>query len=299
MKIILTGSAGFIGKNTLEALRAEGYRDILLVDKDNCVEFLEKAETDSLPPAEAIIHLGASTDTTEKDRDFLIRNNALYSKTLFDYCARNGTRFIYASSAATYGDGRKGFRDTERNLKPLNFYAESKYLFDELVLDSEEKPSQRVGLKFFNVYGPGEKHKGRMASMVYQGFVQIRESGKLRLFRSTRSDSPDGSERRDFIYVGDAARVILYFLRHPELSGIYNVGTGKARTFLEMALYLFAALGRTPDIQWVDMPGEIKRHYQYFTQADLTSLKNAGFPCDFVPLEEGVKKCVLAYEKGQ
>jgi ADP-L-glycero-D-manno-heptose 6-epimerase len=214
---------------------------------------------------------------------------------LFDYCLRNGARLIYASSAATYGAGEKGYSDSERDLKPMNPYAESKYLFDEFVLDSADKPRQWVGLKFFNVYGPGEAHKGQMASMVYHLYYKIRATGEAQLFKSSRAGIAHGEQKRDFVYVKDIAKVILFFLAHPEKSGIYNLGTGEARSFNDMARAVFAALGQQPVIKYIDMPAGLEAQYQYFTQADIAKLRAAGYTEKFYSLEEGVKEYINNY----
>lgn len=239
--------------------------------------------------------MGARTDTAESDRSFMLRNNTLYSKELFEYCVRNDTRLIYASSAATYGDGGRGYNDQERNLQPLNVYGYSKYAFDEMVLNSLQRPLQWVGLKFFNVYGPNEYHKGNMASVVFRGFNQVMNDGYLRLFKSYRPEFSDGGQLRDFIYVKDVVKIALFFFHHPEQSGIYNVGTGKARTFLDLARAIFLALRREPKIVFIDMPEAIRENYQYSTEADTTNLRGAGYTDKFFDIEVGVKDYVQRY----
>ena len=312
-KIIVTGGAGFIGSNLVKSLNERGYKNIIIVDHltnngkwKNLVDlkfdyyfdrdrFLETLNSNSLNNIEIIIHLGACSNTTETNEDFLIYNNAIFSKILFDFSIKNKCRFIYASSAATYGDGSKGYNDKERALKPLNCYGYSKYLFDEWVLDSPEKPKQCVGLKFFNVFGPNEHHKGQMASVVYHGYNQIVKDGEIRLFKSYREGYKDGEQKRDFIYVKDAVNVILFFLKNEDKSGIFNVGTGKARTFLDLATSTFKALNLTPNIKFIEMPENLRDKYQYFTEANMSSLKNIGHEEEFYELEEGVKDYVQGY----
>lgn len=310
-KIVVTGAAGFIGSNLVQALNLRGLQSLYLVDRLDSEgkkmnlrnlkyesyfdkdEFL--AELPNLPKMETLIHLGAGTDTTIQDEKYFRRNNLEYSKTLFDYSVRTDTRFIYASSAATYGDGSQGFSDQERRLTPLNLYGHSKHWFDEIVLESRRKPGQCVGLKFFNVYGPNEGHKGKMASLVYQGYEQIKRTGKMRLFKSSRLGVADGGEKRDFIYIKDVVKVIMFFFNNPEKSGIFNVGTGKARTVLDLANALFAALGAKPQIEFFEMPAEFREKYQYYTQADLSSLRLAGYSGAFYELEEGISDYVRNY----
>lgn len=310
-KIIITGAVGFIGTNVAKYFSEKGYSVIAVdylkdgdeIKKKNLEafkyekyydgdEFLELVKRGALLNVDVIIHLGACSDTREKDREFLMRNNLEYSKELFNYCARNDTKFLYASSAATYGDGSNGYKDTERNLEPLNLYGLSKYLFDEWVLGQDEKPSQWAGFKFFNVYGPYENHKGDMASVVYKGFSEIKKTGKLKLFKSYREEYKDGEQKRDFVYVEDICDVISFFLEHGEISGIFNVGTGKARTFLDLGYAIFSALEKEPKIIFKEMPDDIKKHYQYFTEADLCNLRALGYTKEFTSLEEGVKKYI-------
>jgi len=312
---IVTGGAGFIGSNIVKALNDKGLTNIIIVDHltdngkwKNLIglkfvsyydrkDFLDELNrgTSSLDNVDAIIHMGACTKTTETDENYLIYNNAIYSKTLFDYAAYHNIRFIYASSAATYGDGAKGYNDSETDLKPLNCYGYSKYLFDQWVIGSVKKPLQCVGLKFFNVFGPNEYHKGQMASVVYHGYNQIKKDGEIRLFKSYKQEYKDGEQKRDFIYVKDAVKVVLFFLSQPHINGIFNVGTGKARTFLDLAKAIFSALNLEPNIRFIDMPEDLKDKYQYFTEADITRLRNAGFYVNFSELEDAVKDYVQNY----
>ncbi len=310
-KIIITGSAGFIGSNVHKALNDRGFTNIYVVDDLN--DDRKKKHLDNLKyqkyfdkkvflnslndiqDVELIIHLGACTDTTVQDEAYFKENNIDYSKKIFKYCFEKNVRLIYASSAATYGGGEMGFDDNERNLKPLNLYGYSKYWFDEFILNSPNKPSQWVGLKFFNVYGPNEDHKEKMASMIYQGFQQIKRTGKVKLFKSYRSDYKDGGQERDFIYVKDIVSVILFFLDHPKQSGIFNVGTGKARTYLDLSNSIFRARGMEPNVEFIEMPENIRDKFQYSTQANISKLQAAGYDKPFVELEEGIRDYVQTY----
>ncbi|KKS44793.1 MAG: ADP-glyceromanno-heptose 6-epimerase [Candidatus Azambacteria bacterium GW2011_GWB1_42_17] len=311
-KIIITGGAGFIGSNVAGVLNRLGRKDLIIVDhlredkKPNLEifeyeryldkdEFIDKIKTGSIPEAEVVIHLGARTDTTETDRGFIIKNNTEYSQTLFTYCARKGIRFIYASSASVYGDGLKGYDEEEWDLKPLNYYAESKFLFDKWVIKQQNVPPQWIGLRFFNVYGPNEYHKGKMASVIYHSFNQINLDGAAKLFKSNKPDYKDGEQKRDFIYVKDTAKVINFFLDSPDKNGIYNLGTGRARTFYDLAKATFSALGREPNIDFVNMPENLKDKYQYFTQAEMAKLRGAGYTQPFYELEDGIYDYVQNY----
>jgi len=311
--IIVTGGAGFIGINTVKALRENGFSNITIVDtvseeeKEKRLEgilceryfdrddFLVAIKEDSIESPGAIIHLGACSDTTEGDKEYIMRNNTEYSKELFKYCERNKVPFIYASSAATYGDGSNGYSDDERNLKPLNYYGISKYLFDEWALQQKEVPPQWVGLKFFNVYGPHEEHKGRMASVARHGFYQVTEDKEIRLFKSYKQGFVDGGQKRDFVYVKDVVDVILFFLDHPDKNGIFNVGTGRSETFMDVAQAVFAVLGEKENIKFIDMPEDLKGKYQYFTQADISKLRATGYEKPFMTVMEGVEDYVKDY----
>ena len=311
--IIVTGGAGFIGSCIIRSLNDTGRNDILVVDdigesekwlnlrNKRYLAYVHKsrflAQLNALPKVDAIIHMGAQSSTTERDFDYLWQNNFEYTKSLWHYCSEHQIPFIYASSAATYGGGENGFDDKMDIdcLRPLNAYGYSKQLFDLWVKHQATSfPPQYVGLKFFNVYGPNEYYKGSMASMVFHGFNQIQESGEIRLFKSYDSLYRDGGQLRDFIYVKDICSIILWFLKSG-VSGLYNVGTGKARAFQDLALAVFSALNIDPNIRYIEMPDHLKAKYQYFTQADITSLRNAGYLRPFRSLEEGVKDYVQNY----
>jgi len=314
--IIVTGGAGFIGSNIVDALYDDGYRRITIVDTSsnddgrreyidelpysNWIEpqeFLSLVKKNKIEVPHAIIHFGARVDTSDNNTRLLHSNNTLYTKELFDYCVRNGSRLIYASSAATYGDGSKGFNDRERNLKPLNPYGVSKYKADEMILDSFELPLQWTGLKLFNVYGPRESYKGRMATMVFHGFNQIKDNGELKLFKSYKVGYRDGEQKRDHVYVKDVAKVVLFLLENKKVSGIFNLGTGVARTFLDLGGALFVALSKAPKITFIEMPEDIRGAYQYFTEAQIDNLRNAGYRKKFYSLEEGIKDYVQYLQK--
>ena len=314
-KLIVTGAAGFIGRNLVAALNARGERDIILVDRlgtgekwRNLVglhyeDFLDKdvfRETlwdDLFDDVQAVFHLGACSTTTETDADYLADNNYAYSRELCTWCLGREARFIYASSAATYGDGSQGYSDADDvtpTLRPLNMYGYSKHMFDLWALQNGLL-GQVVGLKYFNVYGPYEDHKGDMRSMVHKAYGQIRDSGEVALFRSHRPDYADGEQQRDFLWIDDAVGTTLWFYDHPDVHGLYNCGTGRAETWNSLARATFAVLDREARIRYVDMPETIRATYQYFTQADMSKLQAAG--CTAVPasLEEGVRSYVQSY----
>jgi len=314
--IIVTGGAGFIGSAITAALNSRGVEDILIVDELGedekwknlrnlrFADYLEVddfnqtvAESDGDWDIEAIFHMGACSDTTETDATYLVKNNYEFSKLLCNWALSLGTRFIYASSAATYGDGSEGFSDDEdklERLRPLNMYGYSKQLFD-LWLKRRGLLDQVVGLKYFNVFGPNEYHKGEMRSFVHKAFEQIRDSGKVRLFQSHRPDCGHGQQRRDFIYIKDAVEMTLFFAEHPEANGIYNIGTGQARTWNDLAEAVFRAMGKETCIEYIPMPESLRPNYQYFTQADITKLRNAGCKITPRPLEEAVREYVQDY----
>lgn len=311
--IVVTGGAGFIGTNLVKALNKKGYTNLYVVDhinssykKRNLSQeiytkyfdkdvFREKLHKKKLPEIAAIVHLGACSDTGEQDWKYLLDNNVEYSKEIFQYSLNNNCQLIYASSAAVYGDGKKGYRENSTNLHPLNLYGKSKYLFDKWTYAQKDKPKQLVGLRFFNVFGPHEEHKGKMASVVYHGFNQIQQDGYIKLFKSYKKSYADGKQERDFIYVEDVVRVILFFLQNYTKNGIFNVGTGKARTFLDLAQATFSAVRKKPKITFIDMPSNLKNKYQYHTQASMEKLRQIGYKHRFTQLETGVKKYVQNY----
>jgi ADP-L-glycero-D-manno-heptose 6-epimerase len=308
----VTGAAGFIGarfaasclERGLEVVGVDctdhfasrpehaGIAFAKTVDRERALAWLEE----SRPPLAGIVHLGACTDTTEMDEGYLERVNVAYSKALWRYAAREALPFVYASSAATYGDGADGFEDDEARipqLRPLNPYGGSKQRFDLFALAQEvlgAAPPSWSGFKLFNVYGFGERHKGSMASVALHALDQIRERGEVRLFRSHRPELPDGAQQRDFVYVDDVLSVLHFALGQPLRRGIYNLGTGSARTFLDLARAAFAALGVPERIEFVDTPAPLRERYQYFTEARMQKLRAAGYARPFTPLEAGVRE---------
>lgn len=313
--IIITGAAGFIGSCLVAALNEAAFYDLVLVDdfsqeakKPNYIHKKYTALVDrkqffawldaNHATVQYVFHLGARTDTTEFDVSIHRELNFEYSKTLWQKCVAYGLPLTYASSAATYGDGAFGFDDqlTElEKLQPLNPYGESKHAFDLWAKEQDKKPFQWVGLKFFNVYGPNEYHKGRMASVVYHAYKQIREKGKMQLFRSHHADFKDGEQLRDFVYVKDVVSVCMWLMENRQVSGLFNLGSGKARTFLDLTQQVFKSLQKTVDISFVDTPCDIRDKYQYFTEARMEKLKNAGYSQPFYSLENGVDDYVKHY----
>lgn len=311
--IVVTGGAGFIGSCLLWRLNKEGIRNIIVVDepitseKERNLEekkfsfFVEKNNFLSLVTSnklgkkvDAIFHLGACTSTTLTDMEYFIKNNVEYSKKLAEYSIANNIRFIYASSAATYGDGSQGFSDKDEitlKLKPLNPYGYSKHLFDLWVMNTGLIKNV-VGLKYFNVFGPNEYHKQDMMSVVAKSFDEVVKNKKIRLFKSHRMEYKDGEQKRDFIYVKDAVDATYYFFENRDKNGIYNIGTGKARTWNDLAKVLFSALGIEPNIEYFDMPENIRDKYQYFTQADISKLRQTGYAKKIYELEDAVKEYV-------
>jgi ADP-L-glycero-D-manno-heptose 6-epimerase len=317
--LLVTGAAGFIGSNVVASLNEAGRSNIVVNDvlggEGKWRNLASRQFADFIPPAdlmrwlegrklEAVVHLGAISSTTATDGDLVIEANFRLPLRLFEWCASARTSFIYASSAATYGDGEAGYSDdwsraALRRLKPMNLYGWSKHVFDlavvERVARKDKVPPQWAGLKFFNVFGPNEYHKGEMMSLVAKRFDDAKAGSAIRLFKSHRTGIADGEQRRDFIYVDDAVAVVRWLLETPSVSGIFNVGTGKARSFRDLMTAMFAALGRKPAIEYIDMPASIRDSYQYFTQAETTNLRRAGYNADFTPLEEAVQRYVTGY----
>jgi len=313
--IIITGAAGFIGSNLVAFMNTMGIENIVLVDlfdneikkknlnhkiyqarinRDEFFSWLDQNHID----VEFILHLGARTNTAEFDKTVFDNLNLGYSMRIWSACSRYGIPLIYASSAATYGAGEWGYHDdhaTIKALKPLNPYGESKNDFDKWVLDQTDTPPFWAGLKFFNVYGPNEYHKGRMASVVFHAYNQIRQTGSMKLFRSHKPGIPDGCQARDFIYVKDVVQVIFWLFSDRTTSGIYNLGTGKARTFLDLTRSTFSAMNLEPAIDFIDTPVDIRDKYQYFTEACMEKLRKAGYTKTFHSLEEGIDDYVRNY----
>lgn len=318
--IVVTGGAGFIGSNLLAGLEAQGARELVCVDwfgtGDKWKNVAKRVLADVVRPddladflaarkgkIETIFHMGANSATTETDVDSIVRTNIRATLDLWDWCTANGASFIYASSAATYGDGTNGFDDDPSpaalaKLQPLNPYGWSKHMVDRRVADllrdkNAARPRQHVGLKFFNVYGPNEGHKGGMRSVVHQVQPVAAKGEAFPLFRSHRKGIPDGGQQRDFIWVGDVVDVMLWLRDHPKVSGLFNLGTGHARSFLDLATAVYAALGKNAQIAWRDTPEAIRDKYQYFTEAKMERLRAAGYTRQFTSLEDGVRKYVL------
>lgn len=319
--IVVTGGTGFIGSNLVAELEGVGERDVVVCDRlrqadkwkniskrqpsallfpEQLPDFLER----NASRIRAIFHMGAISSTTETDADLIVATNVHLPVELWRWCAENRVPFIYASSAATYGDGFLGFDDDGSvqglsRLRPMNPYGWSKHLFDRWVARWVEEgaptPPQWVGLKFFNVYGPNEYHKGDMQSLVSKTFHVAAAGDPVTLFRSHDPSYPDGGQMRDFVYVEDCVSVMLWLLAHPEISGLFNLGTGTARTFLDLIGSMFTALGKEPEIRWIDTPAEIRHRYQYFTRAEMGRLRAAGYRDDFVSVEDGVREYVTRY----
>jgi ADP-L-glycero-D-manno-heptose 6-epimerase len=317
--IVVTGATGFIGSNLVAELNALGRRDLLLVDDlgrgDKWKNIARRRWLDivhpdavagllaTLPGAEAVFHLGADSSTTASDGDAILHGNLQASMQWWRWCSRTGTPLVYASSAATYGDGRHGFDDDSSDaaldrLLPLNLYGWSKHAFDKWALDQAAqgvRPPQWVGLKFFNVYGPNEYHKGEMQSLVAKNTARVAAGEAVRLFRSHRPDFADGAQLRDFVYVKDCCAVMTWLLGRPGLSGLFNLGTGQARSFVDLVRAVGAAAGREAEIRYVDMPEAIRPNYQYYTQAAMDRLRQAGYGAAFHSLEAGVADYVRGY----
>jgi ADP-L-glycero-D-manno-heptose 6-epimerase len=317
--LLVTGGAGFIGSNVVAALNDAGRGDVVVCDvlgHDGKWRNLAKRQlADIVPPAQlidwlkgrrldAVIHLGAISETTATDGDLVIETNFRLSMRLLDWCTTNSTPFLYASSASTYGDGAQGFRDEPsiaalKTLRPMNLYGWSKHLFDLAVSEraarGQKLPPQWAGLKFFNVFGPNEYHKGTMMSVLARRFDDIKAGRPVQLFKSHREGIADGDQRRDFIYVDDVVRVMMWLLATPAVSGIFNVGTGTARSFKDLMLATYAALGAAANIEYVDMPEAIRDSYQYFTQSEVDRLTRAGYNGGFTALEDAVETYVKGF----
>lgn len=314
--IIVTGGAGFIGSAFVWRLNQEGIDNIIIVDRlgtsdkwKNLVnlrfvnyihkdDFLEMIDTDTMPfEIDAIVHMGACSSTTERDADYLWHNNYVYTKLLAEWALEHDIRFIYASSAATYGDGSKGFSDNHKktdDLKPINMYGYSKQVFDLWVL-RQKLEKKMAGIKFFNVFGPNEYHKGDMSSVVFKAFHQIKETGRVKLFKSYKKEYKDGGQMRDFVYVKDCVNVMWWLFKNPKVNGIFNLGTGKARNWNDLIKAVFTAMKKKTNIKYIEMPEALRNQYQYFTEADMSKLKNAGCPVRFSSLEDSVKDYVVNY----
>jgi len=312
-QFIVTGGAGFIGSNLVAALNARGHEDIVVVDRLDAAgmkqrnldavtygdyvdktEFRERFRAGDVDVPVTVFHLGACSSTMETDEDYLRDNNVDYTRELCEWALGHGTRFIYASSAATYGDGSLGYGDAHDgipSLQPLNAYGMSKQLFDMWALETG-MIDRIVGLKYFNVYGPREDHKGDMRSIVNKAYAQILETDALGLFRSYQDAYADGEQMRDFIYVRDAVAVTLFFHDHPDRAGIFNCGTGQARTWVDLGRAIFAGMDREPNIHFIDMPESIREKYQYFTEAEISKLRGAGYDTPFTSIEDGVRDYV-------
>jgi len=313
--VVVTGGAGFIGSAIAQALNDRGRTDLIVVDEVDHPEkeknlisikyhelrgkdvFLENVLNLDLPSIEAIIHMGACSSTTETNEVFLTENNYDYTRHLAQYALKKDIRFIYASSAATYGNGEMGYRDDEsklHTLKPLNLYGESKQKFD-LWAEGQGVLDRIVGLKYFNVFGPNEYHKEDMQSMVRKGFLQARDTNKIRLFKSYRKEYADGGQERDFLYIKDAVKMTLFFLDQQDAGGIFNVGAGRARNWNDLATTVFKAMGREPKIEYIEMPDSIRDQYQYHTSAEMKKIRDAGYTEPITSLEEGITDYIQNY----
>jgi ADP-L-glycero-D-manno-heptose 6-epimerase len=314
--IIVTGGAGFIGSAFVWKLNQEGFEDIVIVDRlgttdkwKNLVnlrfedyiykdDFFNMLCDNALPfEVSAIVHMGACSSTTERDADYLWENNFLYTRTLAEWAVEHNIRFIYASSAATYGAGSQGFSDDHskiKSLKPINMYGYSKQVFDLWVL-RRQMENKIAGIKFFNVFGPNEYHKSDMTSVIFKAFHQIKETGKVKLFKSYKPEYKDGGQMRDFVYVKDCINVLWWLFKNQNINGIFNLGTGKARTWNDLISAVFTAMGLETNIKYIEMPEELRNQYQYFTQAEMEKLRATGCPVTFSSLEDSVRDYVVNY----
>ncbi|MGD9537495.1 MAG: ADP-glyceromanno-heptose 6-epimerase [Alphaproteobacteria bacterium] len=319
--IVVTGGAGFIGSNLLAGLEEHGAKELVVCDTlgqgDKWRNIAKRELADIVAPAslidflkarrgriQAIFHLGAVSSTTETDADLILHANFATSLEIWNHCAANGVPLIYASSAATYGDGSLGFDDDAtvaglKTLRPLNAYGWSKHLFDRrvarLIAEREPAPPQWAGLKFFNVYGPNEYHKGEMRSVIAKNFEAARKGEPIQLFKSYRQGYADGGQKRDFVWVGDCVAVMLWLLVTPGASGLFNLGSGEAHSFADLAAALYRALGAEPRIEYIEMPESLRPRYQYFTEARMDRLREAGYAAPFTALEDGVRDYVTSY----
>jgi len=315
--IVVTGGAGFIGSCIVATLNDRGREDLVVVDEltpsdikaenlknkryrsyEDKAEFLKKVLAEKVDASvDAVIHMGACSSTMGFDEAYYDENNFQYTRHLAQWCLRHDVRFIYASSASTYGDGQRGYSDDEAGLskfKPLNFYGESKHKFDLWALE-QGALDRIVGLKFFNVFGPNEYHKEDMRSVINKAYPRVAAEGKMSLFKSYHPDYKDGQQMRDFIYVKDAVEMTLFFLDRPDLAGIYNIGTGRARSWNDVAAALFASVGKKPDIEYIEMPEYLRPRYQYFTEAPMDKIRSAGYGRPITPLEDAVSEYVKQY----
>jgi ADP-L-glycero-D-manno-heptose 6-epimerase len=312
---IVTGGAGLIGSAVVWALNQRGIEDIIIVDhlgtsdkwkNLRALKFIEYYEKDSFlkvlyedffTDIKAVIHMGACSDTTEKDATYLLKNNVEYTEHLALWAMENNARFIYASSCATYGDGTLGFEDSEESLgqlRPLNMYGYSKHYFD-LWAKRRDMFDKICGLKFSNIFGPNEYHKDNMRSVVKKAFEQIMETGKVQLFKSYKAEYADGEQKRDFLYVKDAVKIIMYLIDNPEINGLYNVGSGKAQSWNDLVNAVFKAVNRKPNIEYIDMPEHLKEKYQYFTECNMAKLQTAGYHEAPMSLDKAIKDYVINY----